>query len=125
MSAAAVAVLTEGEFASSSVHAMCCTRIVGVRRRRRGVTVRAVAFLALGLFDHAGRYAEFAERLVARGLAVYAMDMVGHGRSGGSRGQIDDWQVVAGDLHAFSCARWLKAIAIACLMSLLQKLWAA
>jgi acylglycerol lipase len=58
-------------------------------------------FLGLGLFDHAGRYVELAERMVARGFAVYAMDMIGHGKSGGSRGQIDDWQVVVSDLHAF------------------------
>jgi acylglycerol lipase len=80
---------------------MCCTPIVGGRPPARGVTVRAVAFLVLGLFDHAGRYTEFVERLVLRGLAVYAMDPIGHGRSGGSRGQITDWHVVVSDLHAF------------------------
>jgi acylglycerol lipase len=100
MSAGGV-VLSEGEFASSSstgdvLHTYCWRPAASA-----GVPVRAVAFLALGLFDHAGRYGEFVERLVARGLAVYAMDPIGHGRSGGSRGQIGEWQVVVGDLHAF------------------------
>lgn len=97
-------VLTEGEFASGAKHAddpvllhtYCWRPAPG-----SSVNVRGVMFLGLGLFDHAGRYAELAERMVARGFAVYAMDMIGHGKSGGSRGQIDDWQVVVSDLHAF------------------------
>ena len=42
-----------------------------------------------GLKDHSSRYGVFAERLVARGFAVHAFDLRGHGRSGGARAWVD------------------------------------
>jgi alpha-beta hydrolase superfamily lysophospholipase len=42
---------------------------------------RAVVQIIHGVAEHAGRYAELAERLIARGFAVYAQDLRGHGRS--------------------------------------------
>ncbi len=50
--------------------------------------VRGVLVVQHGLDDHGDRYAHLAETLVARGYAVYAMDLRGHGRSGGPRVEI-------------------------------------
>ena len=47
---------------------------------------RGVIVLAHGYAEHAGRYQAFAADLVARGLAVYAIDHWGHGRSDGAYG---------------------------------------
>jgi acylglycerol lipase len=47
--------------------------------------VTGVVVIAHGLAEHGGRYAAVAERLVAEGVAVVALDHRGHGRSGGKR----------------------------------------
>jgi alpha-beta hydrolase superfamily lysophospholipase len=49
-------------------------------------TPRAAIVLAHGYAEHLGRYEAFASDLVARGLAVYALDHWGHGRSDGRYG---------------------------------------
>ena len=41
-----------------------------------------------GLGDHSGRYVELAQALTLRGIAVYAVDLRGHGRSAGRRGHV-------------------------------------
>jgi alpha-beta hydrolase superfamily lysophospholipase len=46
---------------------------------------RAALLLVHGLGEHSGRYANLVDHLVPRGYAVYALDHVGHGRSGGQR----------------------------------------
>src|SRR5882757_4852972 len=38
--------------------------------------------------EHGGRYGELVAALVEHGLAVYAQDLRGHGRSGGRRGSV-------------------------------------
>lgn len=50
-----------------------------------GQPIRAVILLLHGLAEHAGRYRHVAEHLTAHGYAVYALDHRGHGRSGGAR----------------------------------------
>jgi acylglycerol lipase len=50
--------------------------------------VRAVLVVQHGLNDHGDRYAHLAEVLVARGYAVYALDLRGHGRSAGPRVEV-------------------------------------
>jgi len=45
-----------------------------------------------GLGDHAGRYHHVGAALAARGLAVQALDLPGHGLSYGRRGHIGSWQ---------------------------------
>jgi acylglycerol lipase len=63
-----------------------------------------VVFYAHGIFDTASRYDEFMYRtFVARGFAVHAFDFVGHGRSGGERGQWTDCALNVVDLHRFVC----------------------
>jgi alpha-beta hydrolase superfamily lysophospholipase len=56
---------------------------------------RAALVLLHGLAEHSGRYAELTGRLVDRGLAVYALDHRGHGRSAGPRANVGrfDWLV--------------------------------
>lgn len=46
------------------------------------------AVLSHGVFEHSGRYHHVAERFVKHGYAVWAPDHVGHGQSGGPRGDI-------------------------------------
>ncbi len=60
--------------------------------------VKAVVLVVHGLGEHGGRYAHVAERLVAEGCAVYAIDHRGHGRSGGPRGFVDRFANMVADL---------------------------
>jgi acylglycerol lipase len=46
---------------------------------------KAVLLVVHGLAEHSGRYTHLAERMVSSGYAVYALDLVGHGRSEGAR----------------------------------------
>lgn len=48
--------------------------------------MKAVAVLAHGYAEHFGRYEYFAAKLNAAGIAVYALDHWGHGRSDGTYG---------------------------------------
>ncbi len=48
----------------------------------------AVVCLVHGLGEHSGRYAHVARRFTDAGFAVFAMDMRGHGNSGGGRGDV-------------------------------------
>jgi len=48
--------------------------------------VRATVQLVHGASEHSGRYSRLAGALTARGLAVYAMDLRGHGRTAESTG---------------------------------------
>ncbi len=63
--------------------------------------VRAVLVAHHGLKDHSDRYGDFARRLNARGVAVYAFDMRGHGRSAGRRASLDDFDDSLDDLAIF------------------------
>ncbi|HEX2072809.1 MAG TPA: alpha/beta fold hydrolase [Geodermatophilus sp.] len=57
----------------------------------------AVVVLLHGYGEHLGLYEAFARRLVRDGIAVHAMDAVGHGRSDGERGVIPSWDVFVDD----------------------------
>jgi acylglycerol lipase len=46
---------------------------------------RAVLLIVHGLAEHCGRYANVVDHFVPRGYAVYGVDHVGHGKSGGAR----------------------------------------
>jgi len=61
----------------------------------------AVIVISHGLAEHGGRYAGFAERLVARGYGVYAVDHRGHGRSSGPRANIEQFSYLVSDLGTF------------------------
>jgi alpha-beta hydrolase superfamily lysophospholipase len=62
---------------------------------------RAVLVAHHGLKDYSDRYAPLALRMVADGLAVYAYDMRGHGRSAGQRATIDSIDDLLDDLAIF------------------------
>src|SRR5215207_736760 len=67
--------------------------------------VRGAVVLLHGYGEHLGLYEAFARRLIADGLAVHAMDAVGHGRSDGERAVIASWDYFVDD------ARLLAALA--------------
>ncbi|MQY21388.1 alpha/beta hydrolase [Nocardia macrotermitis] len=54
-----------------------------------GDRVRGVVTLVHGVGEHSGRYEHVGKRLADNGFAVYALDHIGHGRSGGRRANID------------------------------------
>ena len=45
-----------------------------------------------GLGEHSGRYKEFAEFYIEKGIGVYALDLQGHGKSIGKRGHIKSFE---------------------------------
>jgi len=51
--------------------------------------------------EHGGRYAGLAAAMAAHGIATYALDVRGHGTSGGARGHVMSWDVLVGDAAAF------------------------
>jgi alpha-beta hydrolase superfamily lysophospholipase len=51
--------------------------------------VKAVLFVVHGLGEHSGRYMNHVDRFVPLGYAVYGLDHIGHGKSGGGREVID------------------------------------
>ena len=72
------------EIALTGRGAISCWRLGGTGEGR-GVGILH------GLGDHAGRYAELGAALVARGFAVDAIDLPGHGKSYGKRGHVGSW----------------------------------
>jgi len=62
---------------------------------------RAAALILHGWSDHAGRWREVGERLRDAGYSAYALDLRGHGRSGGRRGHLSRFSQLLGDLQAF------------------------
>jgi len=57
--------------------------------------------LVHGFGEHSGRYRYFVERLCAAGIAVFAFDLRGHGKSEGRRGHVVSMADFRGDLSAF------------------------
>ena len=57
--------------------------------------------VAHGLGEHSGRYAAFAHAMGARGMATYALDLRGHGKSDGRRGHVDSWSQWTDDIASF------------------------
>ena len=54
-----------------------------------------------GLGEHAGRYERFARGMAEHGMATFAADLRGHGRSPGPRGHVDSWSQWTDDVSAF------------------------
>lgn len=69
-----------------------------VRSWRPDGPVRGTLVIAHGLGEHAGRYPDLVTRCLARGLAVYAPDHRGHGRSGGRRALVRRFAWLVEDL---------------------------
>ncbi len=62
---------------------------------------RAVLVIMHGFKAHSGQYQWVGEQLAARGHAVHAMDMRGHGRSSGDRYWVEQFTDYVDDLAAF------------------------
>lgn len=63
------------------------------------VDPRGVVVLCHGLGEHARRYDHVAQRFGESGLVVYALDLRGHGRSGGKRVYLRDISEYTDDFH--------------------------
>ena len=61
---------------------------------------KAVALIAHGYAEHAGRYQHVAAALNRSGYAVYALDQWGHGKSDGARGFVPAFSVFLDGLDA-------------------------
>ena len=54
-----------------------------------------------GLGEHSGRYERFARGMAPFGMATYALDLRGHGKSAGQRGHVESWGQWVDDAAAF------------------------
>lgn len=71
------------------------------RSWRPSGTPRGVVVIVHGFNSHSGQYLWVAEQLLARNLAVYALDLRGRGRSDGERFYIDKFQNYVTDVASF------------------------
>ena len=71
-----------------------------VRSWRPATTARAVVAICHGVKSHSGYYTWVAEQFVAKGLAVYALDLHGRGRSDGERFFLEKFQDYLDDVDA-------------------------
>lgn len=59
---------------------------------------KAVLLIVHGLNEHSGRYDHFSDFFVNEGFAVYGMDLIGHGKSDGTRSYVKDFTSYINDL---------------------------
>ena len=60
-------------------------------------TPKAVIIIVHGICEHSGRYEHVASHFNNRSYSVYRFDNRGHGRSGGDKGYLDDFQLYIDD----------------------------
>ena len=87
---------TEGRFTGSAGARLFYQAWVPSHGNRRAVLVNLH-----GLGDHSGLYPNLGHRIPGAGLALYAYDMRGNGRSPGQRAYLHGWYQYREDLHAF------------------------
>lgn len=63
--------------------------------------VRAAVVVFHGLAEHGGRYINVVNQLVPQGFAVYALDLIGHGKSGGERLYVNCFENLTEPLKTF------------------------
>jgi len=54
-----------------------------------------------GMWEHSGRYEHVATFLNEHGYNAYAMDHIGHGKSDGQRGHVDDYDLLLDSVQVF------------------------
>jgi acylglycerol lipase len=69
--------------------------------RPEGKKPRAVVVIVPGFNAHSGRYKWVAEQLVSKGLAVYALDLRGRGKSDGERFFVEKFEDYEDDVARF------------------------
>ncbi len=62
---------------------------------------KGIVVIVHGLGEHSGRYSNLVNQLNGKSLSIYAMDLRGHGRSGGKRGHVDSFLDYIHDVKAF------------------------
>jgi len=67
----------------------------------RASSARTLLVLLHGFGEHGGRYEETAEHFARRGLSTCCLDLWGHGRSSGPRGDIERFEGYLEDLDGF------------------------
>jgi len=73
-----------------------------------GKRVKAVIQIVHGMAEHAARYRDFGLAMAEVGIAVYASDLRGHGKTAGRLDDVgyiadsDGWNIVLGDIHKFA-----------------------
>lgn len=60
--------------------------------------IKAVINLIHGIGEHSTRYASMAEYYTAKGIAIYAIDYRGHGKSEGKRGHTPEYESLMKDI---------------------------
>jgi acylglycerol lipase len=65
--------------------------------RNQVANPRAILVVVHGMCEHSGRYGHVTERFNDFGYSVYRFDNRGHGRSGGDRGFIQDYNIFIDD----------------------------
>lgn len=68
-------------------------------RHYQAESERARMVIAHGLGEHSGRYGNVIERVVPKGISVWAPDHRGHGQSGGQRGHVLNFAQYLTDLR--------------------------
>jgi len=71
------------------------------RSWRPSAKARGVVVIVHGLNAHSGRYVWTAEQLLSKGLAVYALDLRGRGKSDGERYYVDKFVDFTTDITTF------------------------
>jgi len=73
------------------------------RNWQRGNSADYDILMIHGLLEHGGRYERFLPLLESQGIKAnfYALDLRGHGRSQGARGDIDDFSTYVQDVSSF------------------------
>ena len=87
---------TEGWFTGSAGTRLFYQAWLPINRTRRAVLINLH-----GLGDHSGLYPNLGNRMPQAGLALYAYDMRGNGRSPGQRAYLRGWYQYREDLEAF------------------------
>ena len=64
-------------------------------------TPKALICIVHGMGEHSGRYPHFVEYFVPKGYAVFALDHRGHGKSGGQRGHMPNYESMMTDMDKF------------------------